>query len=191
MPILRAFRRFFDLERHDPNAVKLYNAVVDQSRTPVFYSGMDVSDSVDGRFDMIVLHLFLILNRFPLDERQHPVLRALLEEHFTDMDNSLREIGVGDLSVPKKIHRMIDALYGRFESYEAALNSLSPVEDLAAALERNIYRREPGEDSLGAEKALERMTRYVLETRSTLAQQGADTILNGDIVFPAPKLGEG
>lgn len=199
MPLLRALRRFLDLDSHDPRAVALYAAVVDQARKPVFYEGLKVADSVDGRFDMIVLHLFLILNRFPREERQSPVLRALLEEHFADMDNSLREIGVGDLSVPKKIHRMIDALYGRFESYEKALAAATPVEELAAALARNVYRgggpldengTEPGPE-LSAEPvpeaALQGLTRYVLDARAALASQDAASILAGKVIFPAPR----
>ena len=140
MPLLRALRRFLDLDSHDSRAVALYAAVVEQARKPVFYTAMKVPDTVDGRFDMIVLHLFLILNRFPREDRQDPVLRAMLEEHFADMDNSLREIGVGDLSVPKKIHRMIDALYGRFETYEKALTGPTPEAEMAGALARNVYR---------------------------------------------------
>ena len=185
MPILRAIRRFLDLDSHDPRAVALYASVVDQARKPDFYTSLRVADTVDGRFDMILLHLFLILNRFPKEERNSPVLRAMLEEHFADMDNSLREIGVGDLSVPKKIHRMIDALYGRFETYEKALSGPTPVEDIADALARNVYRSAPGEDP-SVTVPLERLTRYVLEARAALAAQDPTAILDGKVSFPEP-----
>lgn len=186
MPILRAIRRFLDIDSHDPRAVRLYAATVEQARQPVFYSDCRVPDSVDGRFDMIVLHLFLIMNRFPREERQSPVLRALLEEHFADMDNSLREIGVGDLSVPKKIHRMIDALYGRLENYEKALSGATPVEDLAAALARNVYRDDSASDP-SLEKGVEGLTRYVLKAREVLASQTPMAILEGQVSFPEPR----
>lgn len=189
MPILRAFRRFLDLDSHDSRAVALYGAVVEQARKPTFYTEMKVADTVDGRFDMIVLHLFLILNRFPKAERQNPVLRAMLEEHFADMDNSLREIGVGDLSVPKKIHRMIDALYGRFENYEKALGGSTPVEDMCGALARNVYREETMEDPANA-TGLERLTRYVLEAQARLARQEPAAILAGTVEFPPPMAAE-
>lgn len=185
MPLLRALRRFLDLDSHDPRAVALYASVVDQARKPEFYTVMKVADTVDGRFDMIVLHLFLVLNRFSKQERQHPVLRAMLEEHFADMDNSLREIGVGDLSVPKKIHRMIDALYGRFETYEKAMDGITPVEALSEALARNVYRG-GAEGGPEFEAALERLTRYVLEARTALGAQNAGAILDGKVSFPAP-----
>lgn len=197
MPLLRALRRFLDLDSHDSRAVALYAAVVEQARQPVFYTAMKVPDTVDGRFDMIVLHLFLILNRFPRADRQNPVLRAMLEEHFADMDNSLREIGVGDLSVPKKIHRMIDALYGRFETYEKALTGATPVEDMADALARNVYRGAAPEDpeavpapdvtAAGAEG----LTRYVLQARAALAAQDPTVILGGKVSFPEPRPGTG
>ena len=186
MPLLRAIRRFLDLDSHDPRAVALYAAVVDRARTPSFYTALKVADTVDGRFDMIVLHLFLILNRFPKEDRKNPVLRALLEEHFTDMDNSLREIGVGDLRVPKKIHRMIDALYGRFETYEKALSGPTPVEDIAGALARNVYRGSAVDDPALA-AALEGLTRYVLEARAALAAQNTAAILDGKVAFPEPE----
>ncbi len=185
MPLLRAIRRFFDLDSHDSRAVALYASVVDRARTPAFYTVMKVADTVDGRFDMIVLHLFLILNRFPKEERNNPVLRAVLEEHFADMDNSLREIGVGDLSVPKKIHRMIDALYGRFETYEKALTGPTPVEDIADALARNVYRGSAAGDQAVA-PGLESLTKYVLEARAALAAQDPAAILDGKVAFPEP-----
>lgn len=196
MPLLRAIRRFLDLDSHDSRAVALYAAVVEQARQPVFYTAMKVPDTVDGRFDMIVLHLFLILNRFPREDRQDPVLRAMLEEHFADMDNSLREIGVGDLSVPKKIHRMIDALYGRFETYEKALTGATPVEDMADALARNVYRGALLEEPEAAPApddttTGEGLTRYVLQARAALAAQDPSAILGGKVSFPEPRPGTG
>ena len=190
MPLLRAIRRFLDIDSHDPRAVGLYAAVVEQARRPAFYTDMGVADTVDGRFDMIVLHLFLILNRFPREERQNPVLRALLEEHFADMDNSLREIGVGDLSVPKKIHRMIDALYGRFENYEKAVGGATPVEALADALARNVYRGGYAEDA-ALQASVERLTRYVLDARVALSTQEPAAILAGRVSFPEPRSATG
>jgi len=198
MPLLRALRRFLDLDSHDSRAVALYAAVVEQARKPVFYTAMKVPDTVDGRFDMIVLHLFLILNRFPREDRQDPVLRAMLEEHFADMDNSLREIGVGDLSVPKKIHRMIDALYGRFETYEKALTGPTPEAEMAGALARNVYRGAVLEDQHPAVPPAadltpvgEALTRYVLQARAALAAQDPSAILSGKVSFPEPRPGTG
>ena len=179
MGLFRAFRRFLDVDHRDPRAVALYRATVDQARQPEFYTVFKVKDSVDGRWDMIVLHIFLVLNRFPLPDRQHTVLRCLLEELFADMDNSLREIGVGDLSVPKKIHRMVDALYGRLEAYEKALDEDADGAALVEVLERNVYRGEADHGAAG-------LAAYVAAARAHLAGQGADAILNGALSFPAP-----
>ena len=181
MGLFRAFLRFLDIDHHDPRAVKAYAAAVDQARRPVLYTDYGVEDTVDGRFDMIVLHVFLILNRFPLEERQHKVLRYLLEEMFADMENSLREIGVGDLSVPKKIHRMVDALYGRLEAYEAAAADEDPEPALTAVLARNVYR---SEDEHLPEAG--RLARYVLAARADLGDQAGETILQGALRFPDP-----
>lgn len=181
MGLFRAFRRFLDIDHHDPSAVGLYRTIVDQARNPVFYTDLKVPDSVDGRFDMIVLHVFLLLNRFPQQERQHKVLRYLLEELFGDMENSLREIGVGDLSVPKKIHRMVDALYGRLEAYDEALKGDDPAVALKPVLVRNLYRAENGFESEAAD-----MVRYVLASQAFLAAQTGEEILGGIVSFPEP-----
>jgi len=183
MGLFRAFRRFLDIDHHDPRAVKAYAAAVEQARLPVLYTDYGVEDTVDGRFDMIVLHVFLILNRFPQEDRQHEVLRYLLEEMFGDMENSLREIGVGDLSVPKKIHRMVDALYGRLEAYEAAADDAEPARSLTAVLARNVYRSDD-EDLPQAG----RLARYALAARADLGEQAAETILQGTLSFPDPSL---
>lgn len=161
-------------------AQEMYVRIVRQARNPDFYTECGVADSLDGRFDMIVLHLFLVLHRFPREEREHPHLRQLYDTVIADMDSSLREIGVGDLSVPKKIKRMARAAMGRLEAYEAALGDVD-AGAVRAALVRNVYRGEspagPGPDRLAA---------YVRAAAAALEVQAVDEILQGAPVFPAP-----
>src|SRR5512141_2902535 len=99
----------------------LYGAIVAQARLPGFYRDYAVPDTVEGRFELIVLHLALTLDRLAQD----PVLRTLGQGVFDrfcqDMDHNLREMGIGDLAVPKEMQRMGEAYYGRAQAYQAAL----------------------------------------------------------------------
>ena len=91
----------------------LYGTIVAQARLPCFYREYRVPDTVNGRLDLLVLHLALVLDRLA-DESQLRELGQALFDHFcTDMDRNLREIGIGDLSVPKHMQRVGEAFYGR------------------------------------------------------------------------------
>ncbi len=133
----------FSLFRRAPEkeaARKLYETIVDQARQPVFYERGGVSDSLDGRFDMIVLHVIVVLHR--LKGKPFAALsQNLFDTFFADMDEALRDMGVGDLSVPKKIKAMSEAVYGRIAAYNAGLEAETP-DALAEAVARNVFRTE-------------------------------------------------
>lgn len=158
-------------------AASLYQSVIQAARRPDFYFKLGVANSVDGRFDMIVLHLFLTIARFSKDRRGHPVLEAMLEEFFVDMDRSLRELGAGDTGVKHRIHKMIDSIYGRFEAYEAAMIEGNTA--LASALLRNVYREETG-----TPPGLNALVAYVFKAKQFLESMDEDAILAGSIHFP-------
>ena len=100
----------------------LYNRVVEQARRPAFYTTCGVPDTLDGRFDMIVLHAFLLFHRLKLDHpRSADLSQSVFDLMFADMDRSLREMGAGDLGVGKKVKTMVRACYGRIAAYEAGL----------------------------------------------------------------------
>ena len=115
-----------------------YRRVVEQARHPVFFSEYGVPDTLDGRFELICLHAFLYLHRLKA-ERPHAnrFSQGLFDRMFADFDRSLREMGVGDLSVGKHVKRMARAFYGRILSYEAAF--VGDDSALAAALSRNLF----------------------------------------------------
>jgi len=114
----------------------IYGAIVAQARLPGFYRAFEVPDTVDGRFDMVVLHLWLVLRRWR-DDGGAEKSQALVDRFCSDMDHNLRELGVGDLTVPKRMVKFGQALYGRVRAYDQALESGG--EALAQALDRNIY----------------------------------------------------
>lgn len=127
-------------------AQELYIALVQQSRNPFLYTECAVPDTLDGRFDLIVLHVFLFL-RLPHLPEDRVMRRLLLESLFDDMDRSLREMGVGDMGISKRIKSMSKAAFGRLKAYAEASDS---DDAMRAALLRNVYRGEsPGDDVLG------------------------------------------
>lgn len=115
----------------------LYEAAIALARRPEWYIRGRTPDTVDGRFDVLALVLSLVLRRLDQLEAAGPLTRSLLECFIDDMDSSLREMGVGDLSVGKQVKAMVDGLNGRRLAYDAALDG---ADALADALRRNLFR---------------------------------------------------
>ena len=115
----------------------LYRAIIEQARQAAFYREGGVPDSLDGRFELVVLHAHLVMRRLKDQGAEAAaVSQALFDLMFKDMDQNLREIGVGDLSVGKKIKKMAEAFYGRVSAYDAGLEVAD--ESLAEAIGRNL-----------------------------------------------------
>lgn len=161
-------------------ARQLYESAVAQGRQPVFYTALGVPDSVDGRFDLICLHIWLLQRRLPRGgAATAAVAQELAEIFFADMDVSLREMGAADIGVGRRVKKMIEGFTGRAQAYDAAL--LAGPEALAAALSRNLYgRREAKPGQLAA------IARYVLATEVALAAQDEAVALAGGLRFPPP-----
>lgn len=105
----------------------LYGAIVAQSRQPVFYADWGVPDTLTGRFDMISLHVALVLKRLQRDGAvSRDYAQGLFDLFFKDMDRSLREMGVGDISVPKRIEKMGSLFFGLVEGLGQALEDQDP-----------------------------------------------------------------
>lgn len=169
-------RRLF--QRRDDAGHALYAAVVAQARHPAFYTEGGVDDTIDGRFDMVLLHLCLVIDRLRESDRSiAPAGQALFERFVADMDETLREIGIGDLTVPKKMKKIGEAFYGRFDAYTRAADAAA----LADAIRRNVYAGSA--PPAGAAAAL---ARYYLEARRALGAQPAAEVAAGRIAWPAP-----
>ncbi|MGK2739597.1 ubiquinol-cytochrome C chaperone family protein [Tepidicaulis sp. LMO-SS28] len=180
------WKRWFNRssDARDAAVQALYAQAVTQARDPRFYSETGVPDSVDGRYDMIVLHVFLILERLTgKGDAAKETAQELFDLLFADMDQSLREMGVGDLSVGKKIKTMAQAFYGRSAAYREALRQDDEAA-LARALKRNVFP-----DSEPGAGRLEVLAAYVMREHKALAAQSLDELLAGKVVFgPAPAL---
>lgn len=159
---------------------RLYAAVVAQARHPNFYAELKAPDTVEGRFELYSLHVVLLLDRL---KRQGPVAaevaQSLFDTYVSALDDALREMGVGDLSVGKKMRRLGEAFYGRVKSYEAALAALPDREPLTAVIGRTVYAEAAVNEAGG-------LVDYVLRQRTHLAGQDLQPLLVGDVDWVAP-----
>lgn len=170
--------KFFSRFQRKRDIYQLYSKIVEQARTPVFYLEYGVADTVDGRFDMILLHLFLVLQRLEEEgEGQAKLQRHLQEAFVADMDRSLREMGVGDMSIGKQVKKMSVAWFGRAEAYRRALTAESN-DSLEEALCRNVYRDDANGDVV-------RLALYVRACSEGLSQQSIHAIKDKPI-FASP-----
>lgn len=175
--IFPLFRR----EPRGPDTIStLYGMIVAQARLPCFYRDYAVADTVNGRFDLIVLHLALLLDRLVQDDALQRLGQGIFDRFCQDMDHNLREMGVGDLKVPKEMRRIGDAYYGRSQAYRVAW----AVKDdglLVEALERNVYGGSPA-----AVAAAPRLAAYVREALRDLGAQSSAGLADGELYFPEP-----
>lgn len=162
-------------------AAGLYQAAVQQSRDPRFYTDLGVSDTMDGRFDLVSMHVFLIMARLrQMGQDGNDLSQALFDHMFKSMDQTLREIGVGDLAVPKHMQRMMKAFNGRVHTYHQAIVS-SNKQELELAVVRNIYRIEGGQMPTAARM----MAEYISMSAGHLLQQDLHALTAGQVFFPS------
>jgi len=158
----------------------LYGAIVAQARVPSFYLHFGVPDTLEGRFDMIVLHLFLVVRRIGRAGGQNSAVgQALFDRFCRDLDDNLREMGIGDLAVPRKMRGFAEAYFGRADSYGRALQRGDRA-GVAAALARNVFSH-GGPADLGPQ----RLADYMLEAVRVL-DAAPDPATSGSVNFPDP-----
>jgi len=163
------------------NIDALYGAIVAQARSAAFYRDYGAPDTVEGRLDMLVLHLVLVLRRLSQGRTALPAIGQQLFDRFCqDIDDNLREMGVGDLAVPKEMRRVAEIFYGRAKVYETALAEADPAA-LEATVARNVFG--VSEAPLGAR----RLAAYIREASRQLAQQPFDASGQRDLHFPQPE----
>jgi len=174
--ILTAFRRTY----RTSSIHALYGTIVAQARSPVFYAAYGVPDTVEGRFELIVLHLVLFLNRLGRGGAAAPVGQHLFDVFCRDLDDNLREMGIGDLAVPRKMRRFGEAFYGRQAAYRAAF-AATDERALEKALARNIFAVG------GVDERVTRLARYTRALASLLDATAEDLLIAGKAVFPRPE----
>jgi len=158
----------------EPSIESLYRQCVATARQPVFYRDWQVPDTLDGRFDLLILHVILVIFRLKDYSQETQQLFDIL---FADMDKNLRQIGVSDIRIAKKMKPLLAAFYGRAKIYEQALAGEDSA--LSQALARNIY----GGAAFSPE-SLNTLTAYVRQARQMLATENTEVLLAGKIGFP-------
>ena len=159
----------------------LYGMIVAQARMPVFYRDYAVADTVNVRFELIVLHLALFNRRLASEPGPMRALgQAVFDLFCRDMDNNLREMGVGDLAVPKEMQRIGAAYYGRALAYDAAL-AAGDERALTAVIARNVHGAGVGEPL-----AARRLAAYMRACEENLAAQDAAALSRGALHYPDP-----
>jgi cytochrome b pre-mRNA-processing protein 3 len=173
MALASLFRR----HPHRNNAYEAYTAIVEQARMPAFFLAYDVPDTVDGRFELIALHVFLVLNRLKADHAATAdFAQELFDAMFADLDRGLREMGASDIGVGRHVKEMAKGFYGRIVAYEEGL-AVGETE-LAEALLRNLYGTvKPSAASVAS------LARYVSGQARFLAKQPLEALLSGKVNF--------
>jgi cytochrome b pre-mRNA-processing protein 3 len=170
--------------RHERAGFQLYGSAVAAARDPYLYTVLGAPDTLDGRFDLIGLHTFLLIQRLKREAEPGPALaQAVFDAMFSDMDINLRELGVSDMSIGRRVRAMWEAFHGRAHVYGAAMDAGDNAA-LETALARNIWRGAAPPD--GAAAALRSLA---LAHAAHLADQGTGALTAGKVTFlPASSL---
>ncbi len=163
----------------DESAFVTYGGIVAQARQSGFYTTHRVPDTLEGRFEMLMLHAFLVLHRLKAEDgREEAFSQDLFDTMFDDLDRTLREMGVGDLSVGKRIKKMASMFYGRMAAYDTALKEDAPSEALEEAIGRNVYAEVDVPDD-----AATSLARYVRESAEEMGRTSVADIKAGKLRF--------
>lgn len=177
---MQAIRRFFGGGRPAvERGRRLYAAASAQARQPAFYAEAGVPDTPTGRFELYTLHVVLVLHRLKGQGAEAAeTAQALFDAYVKNLDLALRELGVGDLSVGKKMRRLGEAFYGRVKSYDDAFGRLPEAEPLEALIGRTVFADGEGGDVQG-------VTRYAASVVEALAAQPLQEIFEAKPAWPA------
>ena len=147
----------------------LYALAVEQARQPAFYTALGVADRLDARFELYTLHVLILFLRLKQDgERGEVAAQKLFDTYISSLDHTLRELGVGDVSVGKKMRKLGESLYGRMSAYEGPLRA-EDVDALAASLAKNVYESTDADTGLA-------LARYAVASRQNLTPQSFEAV---------------
>lgn len=171
-------KRFFSRSRPSNPVRSVYEAIVARARQPELYTAAGVPDTVDGRYDMIVLHADVVMVHLQGgDEQDKAFAQELIDEFFRDMDRSLREMGVGDMGIGKRVKKMATVYYGRANAYAEA--RLAGRGQLVTALLRNVYAGNDGKDTEAG-----KLADYALALHDAMPALSREAIRAGQFKWP-------
>ncbi len=156
---------------------EIYGSLVSSARNPVLYRDLNVPDTMNGRFDMMVIHVFILAHRLKdADKKCQALSQAIFDAFLLDMDRGMREEGVGDISIPKKLKKMTQIYYGRLRAYEKPLEE-GDRPALAEIINRNIFT-DAHED-----KSAALIANYMLDLHAHLKTLPDQEILQGTLAI--------
>ncbi len=157
----------------------LYRSAAAQARRPEFYAVLGVPDTVQGRFELYALHVVLLLRRLKgRGEQAAETSQAVFDAFLRGLDDSLRDLGVGDLSMGKQMRKLGESVYGRIRSYDAALTALPDESELAAVIARLALA--------GREEDPAPLTAYAARAAAALEAQPLERLCAGEAAWPSP-----
>ncbi|WP_288426886.1 ubiquinol-cytochrome C chaperone family protein [uncultured Agrobacterium sp.] len=160
-----------------------YNTLTAAARQPGFYLHMGVPDTVMGRFEMLAVVMILYFRRTKSSATSgQEIAQEIVDAFFQDLDHSMRELGIGDQGVPKRMKKFAGMFYGRLESYAAAIDGADE-DALAAALRRNIY---PQADETAPD--MRALAKWMMVASEALSAQPEDAVATGSATLPSPDL---
>lgn len=177
------FRWFAERSARREAAEKIYDAIVAQSRAPVFYVRCGVPDTLFGRFDMLVIHMFIVLqNLRKLGGKEGELLgRDVIEAFIREMDSMVRDLGVSDLQVPREVSKIANVFFAQLTVYIDAMEKRD-TKSLAEAIRKSFQSADPNVHIADAE-----ITNYVLESIKQIGVMPLNLLLQGNIQFPEVK----
>ncbi len=185
MSVFSKFKDIFQSPYSNNAATGLYVTIIQQSRLPIFYQEFEVADTIDGRFDMVALHTYMVLRTLRRDpEETKELSQAVFDIMFADMDQNLRELSIGDTGVGKRMTKMVEGFYGRMAAYDLTLNMKDEDQktaEMQKVVLRNIYRK-----TLMSDESVSEMSTYIIQQMQDLEQQDLSVIIEGNISFTSP-----
>ena len=167
------FRRLGKMGGSDSSARKLHASATAQSRRPEFYRILGAPDTVDGRFELLTLHVVMLLERL---KEQPAVRQDLFDTYVSDLDGALREMGVGDLSMGRRMKQLGQVFYGRAAAFDAAFRSLPDDTELREVIARTIFQNTANGDPGG-------LVAYAIDCRAALVACATEGLLAGEIAW--------
>ena len=161
------------------SARELYRSIVEQSRRPEFFVEYGVPDTPTGRFEVLVLHLFIVMYCMREEDGLEELARSLSEETILDFDRNMREMGIGDLSVGRKVKSLAEGMYGRFGAYTDGLQNGDVA--LSEALRRNLFS-----ETTTSEEVVAAIVMYVKKETLAFKDKPASIWQDGHVDFGSP-----
>ena len=168
--------------KNSANVKEIYQSIIDSSRSKIFYIDLDVDDNFESRFDLVILHSFIIFQYFiEIDDKKNELSQSLFDFMFHDFENNLREMGFGDIAVNKRMKKFISAFYGRILNYSNSYAEYKKNESLlnfSSAIRKNIYK-----DKEVSNEKVNQISEYVVSNIRLFLNNNYKTNINMQFKF--------